>query len=129
MKKLLTLSVAVMALTSSAAMADTHMDKDHDVKHHYKESMFEVYDLNNDGEITGEEFKAYNELEYTEIDVNEDGSITIEEYNNMQNNNRFKRLDADNSGVVTMEEAKASKELWKARHMKDDMKKHDKKGM
>ena len=84
MKKLFAMTVLTLALASPALAGDKHHGGD---KHH-KGGMFNTLDLDNNGEITREEFQAFHATKFTE-------------------------MDTDNSGTVTREEAEAAKAKWK----------------
>ena len=83
MKKLLAMTALTLAF-ASPAMAHDHGDD----KHQKGGMMFEKLDLNNNGEITREEFQAFHETKFTE-------------------------MDKDGSGVITPDEAEAAKVEWK----------------
>ncbi len=86
MKKLLALTAVAVMFGAPASYA---MEKGGHEGHHPKGGMmFEKLDLNNDGEITREEFMSFHETKFTE-------------------------MDADNSGVVSKDEAEAMKAKWK----------------
>lgn len=98
MKKLLAMTALTLAFASPAMAED--MDH-HDGAHHQKGGMmFEKLDLNNNGEITREEFVAFHETKFTEI-------------------------DKDASGVITPDEAEAAKAEWKEK-MKERRAEHKK---
>lgn len=85
MKKLLAMTALTIAL-ASPAMAEG--GKHHDGDKHRKGGMFNTLDLNNNGEITREEFQSFHATKFTQ-------------------------MDTDNSGTITHEEAEAAKAKWK----------------
>ena len=95
MKKLLAMTALTLAFTSPA------MAGDHDGHKHHKGGMFEKLDLNNNGEITREEFQSFHATKFTE-------------------------MDTDDSGVITREEAEAAKAEWKEK-MKERREEYKKK--
>ncbi|MAE51304.1 MAG: hypothetical protein CMH27_05810 [Micavibrio sp.] len=93
MKKLL--AITALALVFSApAMAEGGP------KHDRGQKMFQKLDLDNNGEISREEFMSHHEKKFTE-------------------------MDADSSGAVTKDEAAAAKEKWKKK-MQEHRAKHKK---
>lgn len=98
MKKLLAMTALTLAFASPALAEDGA--KYDGKKHHKGDMMFEKLDLNNDGEITREEFQAFHATKFTE-------------------------MDTDGSGVITREEADAAKAKWKEK-MKERHAKHKK---
>lgn len=99
MKKLL----ALTALAGIMFAAPNAYAEHHEGGHHKGKGgmMFEKLDLDNNGEVTRDEFIAFHETKFTE-------------------------MDADGNGTVTKEEAEAMKAKWKEK-MKErrEMKKEE----
>ena len=84
MKKFLTLTAAVLALSTGAALANHHEGGAHDGKKAQKMEMmfkkhFEKDDTNNDGVISEAEFEAANAERFDKMDANDDGALTMDE--------------------------------------------------
>jgi hypothetical protein len=78
MKKLLMLSVAILALSAGAAYAEH--EGGHEGKWAEKGAMmFDEADANDDGLLSKEEFLSRHEKKFVEIDANADGQISKEE--------------------------------------------------
>ena len=65
--------LGMVGLTSTAVLADDHMDGDHKAK------MMERIDTNNDGMISKSEFMTKHEEKFTMMDTNKDGMLSMEE--------------------------------------------------
>ncbi len=93
--RVLSVSAAVIALSSAPALADDHGDKMHH-KGDRGAKMFEKHDTDGDGVVTKEEALSHAEA-------------------------RFDKMDADGDGKLTKDEAKAAKEKMreKWKEMKD----------
>lgn len=101
MKKLLALTALAITFAAPNAYAEHHEGGHDGPKHHKGAMMFDKFDLDNNGEVTREEFIAFHETKFTE-------------------------MDADKSGVVTKDEAQAAMAKWKEK-MKErrEMKKEE----
>lgn len=75
MKKLLTLTVAALAIGTTPVLADHHEDGKKD--HHGK--MFMQMDTNGDGIVSKSEFVSHAEKRFTDMDTDGDEQITREE--------------------------------------------------
>lgn len=80
MKKYLMLSVAILTLSAGAAYAED--GSEHKGEHHKGEraaQMFDEADVNDDGQLSKEEFLSRHEKKFVEIDTNADGQLSKEE--------------------------------------------------
>lgn len=75
MKKLLTLTAAVLAFSAAPALADNHGK---DAKGP-KGGMFEQHDTNGDGVVSQDEFLDHAKARFGEMDTDGDGKISREE--------------------------------------------------
>jgi hypothetical protein len=77
MKKLVALTVVVLALGVTAASAEHHGDdKDHGPR---GAKMFEKLDADGNGSVTKDEFMKAQEAHFAEMDANGDGAFTKDE--------------------------------------------------
>lgn len=88
MKKLL-LSVAVLALLTSPAMAGDGDGRDHAKREHHGPKM----DTDGDGVVSKSEFIAAQEKRFDEMDANNDGKIQKEEFKSAREKWKEKRKD------------------------------------
>ena len=72
MKKLLTLSVAALAISAAPALADNHSDGK-------KGGMFAKHDTNGDGVISKSEFLAHAEERFATMDADGNGEVSKDE--------------------------------------------------
>jgi Ca2+-binding EF-hand superfamily protein len=94
-----------------------------------KESAVSVFDMNKDGVVTLEEFRAYWRGNFKELDTDKDGKVTAEEFTSGMKQ-AFGRMDANKDNVLVVQEmvvyycgadAKApEKDARKGRKMKID---------
>lgn len=88
MKKLLALTALAITFAAPNAYAGDHEHGHDGPKHHKGAMMFDKFDLDNNGEVTREEFNSFHETKFTE-------------------------MDTDNNGVITKDEAQAAMAKWK----------------
>ena len=74
MKKLLIMSVAVLALSATSALADNHGEV-----RDGKGGMFQKHDTNGDGVISKAEFLSHAEERFGAVDMDGNGEISKEE--------------------------------------------------
>src|SRR5688572_18482171 len=66
--------------------------------------LFTRYDANADGKITQAEVTAAAEKTIADADANKDGLLSVQEHTDFQAAERFKQLDANQDGGVSLEE-------------------------
>lgn len=112
----------IIAATVVAALGSTALVASAKGRHDGPRIDLTEMDTNNDGQITQAEVTAFHAARFAETDANSDGAISQDEFTAMvearfdgdipeRAQNRiarmFERLDADNSGGITMEEQNA----------------------
>lgn len=104
MKKILTLTVLGLALAATPALADNHEGGGKRGGGHKGGKMFEKHDTNGDGVISKAEFLTHAE-------------------------ERFSKMDADGSGDVTKDEAKAAHQAMREKMKERRQEWKEKRGM
>jgi len=105
-----TIAGIALAATVGIAAAERGPGGHHGMRGHGPD-MFEVFDLNKDGEITKQEVEDARDARFGETDTNGDGLISADEMQakmmariEKHQQSMFERLDADKDGSLSAEE-------------------------
>ena len=108
-----TIAGIALAATVGIAAAERGPGGHHGMRGHGPD-MFEMFDLNKDGEITRQEVEDARDMRFGETDTNGDGLISAEEMQakmmariEKHQQSMFERLDTDKDGSLSAEEMQA----------------------
>ncbi len=106
-----TIAGIALAATVGVATAERGPGGHHGMRGGHGQNMFEMFDLNKDGEITRQEVEDARDVRFGETDTNGDGQISAEEMQakmmariEKHQQSMFERLDADKDGSLSAEE-------------------------